>query len=303
MINVGPRESCGLRPTRRALTLTFVASSLTLATACGSNEDSGSADVAPDVELAHVHGLGINPADQTLIVATHDGALRIAADGTKADPIGSNRQDTMGFTVVGPDHFLGSGHPDQAGLVAGQPTRLGLIESTDGGTSWTTLSLSGEGDFHALVAEHGYVYGWDSGTGRFMVSSDRNEWDVRSSVAIFSFAVDPSEPDHVIAAGPDGLLESNDGGQTWSVLDGPVLVTLSWDETTGLWGVGPDGVTHHRQPSGWVQAGTLPGQPQVLLAVSDAMYAAAVDSQARTGIYRSTDGGKTWDLHYRDNGS
>lgn len=186
--------------------------------------------------------------------------------------------------MVGPDHFLGSGHPNRAGLVAGQPPRLGLVESTDGGASWTTLSLSGEVDFHALVAEHGNVYGWDSGTGRFMASANRSEWDLRSTVGIYGFAVDPVDPDHLVGAGPDGLLESNDGARTWSALDGPVLVTLGWDETTGLWGVGPDGATHHRQPSGWVQAGSLPGQE-------------------RTGIYRSTDGGETWDLHYSDDGS
>jgi len=206
----------------------------------------------------------------------------------------------MGFTVVGKDHFLGSGHPDQAGLDAGQPSRLGLIESTDGGATWTNISLSGEVDFHALAARHDQVYGWDSGTGRFMVSADRTEWEVRSTLGIFGFAVDPADADHIVAAGPDGPLESTDGGTTWEELDGPLLVTLSWDETAGLWGVAPDGATHHREPSGWVQAGSLPGQPQALLATADALFAVAVDGQERTGIYRSTDGGETWDLHYRD---
>ena len=34
----------------------------------------------------------------------------------------------MGFTVVGPDTFLGSGHPD---IRATDPPLLGLIESND----------------------------------------------------------------------------------------------------------------------------------------------------------------------------
>lgn len=287
---------------RRVVELSTVASLLTLATAC-SDDDPGSTDGAPDVELAHVHGLGINPADRSLIVATHHGALRIPADGDEAAPIGDSRQDTMGFTVAGPDHFLGSGHPDQAGFDAGQPARLGLIESTDGGASWTNISLSGEVDFHALAAEHGNVYGWDSGTGRFMVSTDQSEWDVRSTVAVFGFAVDPGDADHIVAAGPDGFLESTDGGRAWTPQEGPMLVALSWDDATGLWGVAPDGATYRRQPTGWVQRAPLPGQPQALLATPDALYAAALDSEGRTGIYRSTNDGESWDLHYRDDGS
>ena len=125
---------------------------------------------------------------------------------------------------------------------------------------------------------------------------------MRSTVGIFGFAVDPADADHVVAAGPDGLLGSTDGGRTWSPQDGPLLVALSWDDTTGLWGVASDGATHHREPSGWVQAGSLPGQPQALLATADALFAVAVDGQ-RTGIYRSTNGAETWDLHYRDDSS
>ena len=44
----------------------------------------------------------------------------------------------MGFTVAGADHYLVSGHrgADQANA----PPNLGLIESTDGGMSWTASS-------------------------------------------------------------------------------------------------------------------------------------------------------------------
>ena len=34
-------------------------------------------------------------------------------------------------------------------------------------------------DFHSLVAAHGDVYGCDSASGRFMVSSDGKEWETR----------------------------------------------------------------------------------------------------------------------------
>ena len=113
-----------------------------------------------------MHGLGINPADGSLIVATHYGSFRIPVGQNEATRIGGDYQDTMGFTVEGPNHFLGSGHPDLAGMRAGQPAQLGLIESTDAGETWTALSLSGEVDFHGLAFAHDQVYGWDAGTGR-----------------------------------------------------------------------------------------------------------------------------------------
>ena len=75
----------------------------------------------------------------------------------------------MGFTVVGPDHFLAGGHPGDESSAS-----VGLIESTDAGATWTSLSLNGRADFHSLQARHGFVYGYDYGhpTGEFMVTAD-----------------------------------------------------------------------------------------------------------------------------------
>jgi hypothetical protein len=266
----------------------------------GRDDTPRPGDLAGDPGVSHVHGLGINSADGSLIVATHNGSFRIPADGDNAQRIGESFQDTMGFTVAGPDHFLGSGHPDLAGMQAGQPGRLGLIESTDAGATWTSISLSGEVDFHGLAFAHDQVYGWDSGTGRFMVSADRADWETRSTLDLFGFAVDPDDADHIIGAGPDGLTESTDGGRTWTAVDGPQLLTVSWDGEAGLWGADPGGIVWHRSGAKWNRAGGLPGESQAFLATPDALYVAAHDDNGVTGIYRSTDGGRTWDLRYRD---
>lgn len=267
--------------------------------AAGDESEPRPGDVAGDPGVSHVHGLGINPSDGSLIVATHYGSFRIPGDGDEAQRIGDSFQDTMGFTVAGPDHFLGSGHPDLAGSQAGQPGRLGLIESTDAGATWTNVSLGGEVDFHALAFAHDQVYGWDSGTGRFLVSADQHQWEARSTLDLFGFAVDPDDPDHVVAATPDGPVESSDGGRNWNPIDGPPLVTVAWDAEAGLWGVEPAGAVWHHATT-WDEAGRLPGAPQALLATPDALYAAAHDADGVTGIYRSTDDGRTWQLRYRD---
>jgi len=249
--------------------------------------------------VSHVHGLGVNPADGSLVVATHLGSFRIPPESNEATRIGASFQDTMGFTVAGPDHFLGSGHPDLQGAQAGQPSQLGLIESVDGGHTWRSLSLSGEVDFHGLVVAHDRVYGWDSGTGRFMVSADRATWETRSTINLFGFAVDPRDADHILGAAPDALTESTDGGRTWAVTDGPAVVTITWDADAGLWAADASHTLWHHT-SAWQKAGTLPGEPQALLATPQAIYAAVHDENQVTSIHQSTDSGRSWNLRYRD---
>jgi hypothetical protein len=293
------------RRPRRTMGLIGGALAVAVAAAVGAqiaNRDGSSTPdlAADDPGVSHVHGLGINPADGSLVVATHYGSFRVPDGKGKAARIGSSYQDTMGFTVAGPNHFFGSGHPDVAGMRAGQPGRLGLVESVDAGATWTSLSLSGEVDFHGLAVDHGKVYGWDSGTGRFMVSEDQMEWETRSTVDLVGFAVDPDDEDHLVGTGPDGLLDSVDGGRTWSQTDGPDLLPVSWDADAGLWGADAGGAVWRYDGSAWTRTGALPGEPQALLATPEVLYAAAHDADGVTGIYQSTDDGRTWELRYRD---
>ncbi len=260
-------------------------------------------DTATGVE--HVHGLGIDPADGVLYAATHTGLFRVPDQG-EATRVGDRFQDTMGFTVVGPNHFLGSGHPDvndrelrQPGL----PPLLGLIESTDAGETWKPLSLLGEADFHTLVAAHERVYGFDATSQRFMVSRDKKTWETRSEVGLVSFAVDPRHPDKVIATTGDGLIRSSDGGQTWQPTDGPAVVFLDWDPATGAWGLGPAGDLFNNasglESGEWRRQAELDGRAEAVLVAGSEIYAAVLN-QGATEIRRSTDGGTTWTVRYRD---
>lgn len=269
--------------------------------ACSSNTGQPSQGGRPadgDAGVVHVHGLGINPKDGALYAATHTGLFRIPESGV-AERIADRHQDTMGFTVAGPDRFLGSGHPDMRDYRAGRlPALLGLVESSDAGATWQSRSLSGKADFHALRAAHGRIYGFDSTSGAFMVSDDGMTWETRATVPIRDFAVSPSDPDLVVATSQRGTLRSRDGGRSWAVLTAPPLVLLDWATQDTLWAAAADGVIFRSADGGdsWVQRGALGGPPEALLAAAGTLYAAVHEQ----GIFRSDDGGVTWRLHYRD---
>jgi hypothetical protein len=79
--------------------------------ACGDDDGATPPAGSSDPGVVHIHGLGRNPADGSLMIATHTGLFRVAREGGKPARVADRYQDTMGFTVMGPDHFLGSGHP------------------------------------------------------------------------------------------------------------------------------------------------------------------------------------------------
>ncbi len=292
--------------TRRASVLVLGAA-LALS-GCGSRSDNARATAFGDPGVAHVHGLGVDPADGTLYAATHTGIFILPTTG-KAKRIADRYQDTMGFTVVGPHRFLGSGHPDQQDdelHVAGTRPLLGLIESTDAGATWKKQSLFGDADFHTLVSAHGRIYGYDSTGGRLLVSVDKKTWEtVNDSVELGMFVVSPTDPDLIVATVDTGVVSSTDGGRTFSPLaDAPGLVVLSWDADRGLWGADEAGNVYRTTApnEAWSMKGRLAGEPEALLVTDDALYAAVMSPAGRTSILRSGDDGRTWRLRYKDPG-
>ena len=284
---------------------------VTLLAACGGDDDESSTGAAqapetggtsPKVEdpgAIHVHGLGVNPKDGALFVATHTGLFRAPKGEGTAERVANRYQDTMGFTVVGPNRFLGSGHPDAREDL---PPFLGLIRSNDGGRSWQSVSLMGKADFHVLEAAGARVYGFGSNyetrATEFLVSNDSGKnWDRRSPPGgLVSLAIAPEDSNGIVGGvqgGPaeDGLYASADAGRTWQPLADRTGL-LAWADSGPLFLVDAEGAVSRSDDRGesWADVGEIGGQPAAFEAAGDDLFAALHDGT----VQQSTDGGRTW---------
>lgn len=268
-----------------------VAAAALLVSACSATTTGPPSDGAA---MAHIHGLGINPADGALYAGTHYGVYRLVP-GRQPERVSDAVGDFMGFTVVGPDHFLGSGHPSEH--AAGQPANLGLIESTDGGRTWAPVALSGDADFHALEYRDGLVIGLDSATRTVMVSTDQRTWQRRAAVGAIDIAVSPANPNDILATTAQGVVRSTDQAATFAPAGTePALAFLAWPDDGPLFGVDPAGVVYASPDSAptWQRRRELGQPPQALLAPGDGVLYVATD----TAIHRSTDNGTTFETYY-----
>jgi hypothetical protein len=250
-----------------------------------------------DPGFGHVHALDVNPGDGTVYAATHHGVFRLGPQGPER--IAARFQDTMAFTIAGPDRFLASGHPDPG---EPGPPHLGLVSSTDRAQTWTSVALRGEADFHALSAAGSTVYGFDSLCGAVMRSDDGGQnWQRGAELDVADLDGDPADPLHVLATTADGLQESIDGGMTF----GPAaaapprpLVLLDHVERTGadreplVAGVDAAGDVWSFGVAGWSRAGSLPGVPEAFTVISADRYLAATED----GVLSSDDAGHTWSV-------
>ena len=272
-------------PRRILAAMTVAVSTLALASCSEPDPLSAGSDAAAPF-VGHVHGLGVDPADQVLYVAAHGGLFRLV-DG-RLSLVADRAQDTMGFTVAGPRHFLASGHPAPTEL--DRPVHLGLIESRDSGTTWTAKSLSGRADFHSIEVGPNEVYGYDSQTQTVLKTTDQQTWTKLMAVEVYDLAAHPSRPDQVLATTSTGVrhIDSTDQAE----LPAPAgLALLDWADDQLLAGVTAAGTVHRSTDGGqtWEVAGQLAGHVEAFTAEPAGWYAAT-----EQGVFTSTDHGARW---------
>jgi photosystem II stability/assembly factor-like uncharacterized protein len=185
----------------------------------------------------------------------------------------------------------------------------GIYRSTDRGDTWTRMGLPKSERISRILVNpknHAVVFACVPGAmwsdsddrGLYRTSDGGRTWErvlagKNGSTGCGGAAMDPSNPDVIFASlwdfrrkgwtfrsggdGPDkpsgsGLFRSSDGGKTWSELT--------------------DGTTQGIPAKPW-------GRVEVAIAPSDAKVVYALIESPASALYRSSDGGKTWER--RDN--
>lgn len=269
---------------------------LGLSTACSEQSSEGTPSSAATAIPAdtHIHGAVRDPADGTLLVATHHGLFKKSDDGLNAvGPV----VDLMGFAVAPDGTFYASGHP---GMQTDLPQPLGLVQSTDGGATWEVLSRGGESDFHALAVSDDQVLGYD---GALRVSTDGKVWATHDiPQEPISLAISPDGATVLASTGAavlsigTAVLQSGANLATWSPLPAaPPAVLVSYADASTIIVLAQDGRLHQSNDGGttWTAGSTPVPTPSSLSAVrvDDATVEVLVGSGNR--VLSTTDLGAT----------
>lgn len=187
----------------------------------------------------------------------------------------------------------------------------GVYKSTDGGTTWRTID-SGVGYFFAdlLVIDPtdpqvlyvgGAIPGPPGGTTMMYKSLNGGESWTASSASLPGFqtlAVSPSNPQVLYAGGTGsgGLYRSNNGGATWSALNGLPdshisIITIDPTNAEALYVVA--GLVTYKSTDGGATWAFTNGQAYYALVI-DPNDHATLYSGTTSGILKSSDGGATW---------
>lgn len=267
-------------PWRACARLTAIVTTTAFVSACTSPSTTPTPAPTP---VGHVHGLGVNPADQNLYVATHTGVFRLNQTIERVGPA----QDTMGFTVTGADAFLGSGHP----AVPTDSTNLGLIRSTDAASTWQPVAFKDDADFHAIDVAGPWTYAYSSDRG-LIRSKDLKAWTRITREGLYDIAADPQNSSRLLVTTDAGALRRLRVGETSEVLTGsPLMGPIDFARPLLVVGLGPGGEVYVSRNGGqtWTKEANLPGDAEAVDASATSWHAAT-----STGIYTSTDEGITW---------
>ncbi len=183
--------------------------------------DSSVDDDPRIIDWRHVHGMGLDPTDNSILyIATHgdfyqsiSGAPPVKVDKVRADYMAFNAPPVPGVPLYA------SGHPSTGG-------NTGLIKSNDGGITWAHVSnvIEPPVDFHAMAISKQNpetIIGFDSGArGLFKTVDAGQTWEtLEPPEYISSLAISPDDSELIFAGTGNGIFKSDDGGKTWIHLD------------------------------------------------------------------------------------
>jgi photosystem II stability/assembly factor-like uncharacterized protein len=199
-------------------------------------------------QTADYHSLLVAPGDaRRILLGTHAGLYESRDGGRSWEQAALSGQDAMnlarsdGETVWTAGHEVFAKSTDggntwadmrPAGLPSldihgfavdpNEPKKLyaavagqGLYRSKDGGQSFGLASADVGGAVFALaVTPDGRILAGDQQQGLLASDDEGKSWRPVARVAVLGLAINPADPETIIAGGP-GLLLSTDGGRNW----------------------------------------------------------------------------------------
>lgn len=270
-----------------------------------NNPDTVSSADSRTIPWRHIHGLGIEPADRTILyIATHgdfyhsyDGGPPFKVDIVRADYMAFNAPPTIGTPLYA------SGHPSTGG-------NTGLIKSLDGGQSWERVAtiLEPPVDFHAMAVSKSnpnIIIGFDSAArGLFKTTDSGTSWEtLQYPDYVLTLAILPNDSQVVFAGTGDGIYKSNDGAKSWIPLDtykGLGIFAMAFDDegvlyvSTQTFGL----VRSFDLGKTWenVDGPDLTITSIAVDSVNNMIYVAGHSPEGFQEVYRSLNDGVIWNL-------
>jgi len=253
----------------------------------------------------HIHGLGIDPSDRSILyIATH-GDFYQSINGEPPLKVDEQRADYMAFNAPYSQGapLYASGHPATGG-------NTGLIKSADGGKTWQQVAtvLDPPVDFHAMgisKSDPNLIIGFDSaGRGLFKTIDAGQNWQtLEFPDYISALAISPNDHNIVFAATGKGIYQSSDGANTWTQIEqynGLLVFTLAFDENGTLYAsTDTFGLSKSVDLGKTWETINSPNLTIMSIAVdvqNNILYIAGYVPDGFQEVYKSSDNGNTWDL-------
>ena len=253
--------------------------------------------IDPDGVTPLVGSVDVNPADDSVWLATNTGLWRVPPGGGEPEQItgqleGQDISQELVIRFRGPDRLIASGHPPPDSEL---PPSLGLIESEDAGANWTEISGLGRTDYHAIQISGDAIVAGVFQAAAASISTDGGKTfeDRVTPDPLVDLEADPEGPARLIASTQQAVISSEDGGRTWRERDRIPNVRFTWPEPDALFRIDPGGPVKLSADGGrtWEDRGNTGGEPQAMFADSaDHVLVVLIDGTVR----ESGDGGRTW---------
>ncbi len=262
--------------------------------------------VGPAIISGRIAGLAVDPdrPSRYFIAVASGGVWRTANSGTTWTPVFDREGSySIGYITLDPKNsnvvWVGTGENNSQRSVSYGD---GVYRSDDGGQSWKNLGLKASGHIGRIaidprnsnvvyVAAQGWLWGPGGDRGLYKTEDNGKTWKrilaPSENTGVTDVVLDARNPDVIVAAawqrrrhdwtlidgGPESSIQrSTDGGATWTKISAGMPATP---------GRGPEEL-------GRIGFGVAPSEPNMI-------YASIEAANGRSGTYRSTDFGITWE--------